>query len=76
MPDSIKVEKPCHEDWSKMKPGGQGKHCDQCNKVVIDYTNAKEEEILNILDKIQDKESVAISGQINLIKSNRMQKAC
>jgi hypothetical protein len=49
MSESIKVEKPCHEDWNKMKRGGQGKHCDQCNKVVIDFTNAKEEEILKYI---------------------------
>ncbi|GAL85146.1 protein of unknown function [Sporocytophaga myxococcoides] len=49
MSESIKIEKPCHEDWNKMKPKGQGKHCELCNKAVIDFTNAKEDEIINYL---------------------------
>jgi len=49
MSKNILIEKPCHEDWYKMTPKGQGKHCDLCNKVVVDFTNAKEEEILNYI---------------------------
>ncbi len=49
MSESIKVEKPCHEDWNKMKPGAEGRHCDVCNKVVINFTNVREEEIINYI---------------------------
>lgn len=32
-----------------MEPREYGKHCDLCDKVVVDFTNAKEEEILNYI---------------------------
>ncbi|WP_028979329.1 hypothetical protein [Sporocytophaga myxococcoides] len=49
MSKGIIIPKPCYEDWNKMTPKEQGKHCNSCNKVVVDFTNAKEEEILNYI---------------------------
>lgn len=49
MSKNIIIKKPCHEDWNKMTTSEQGKHCDLCNKTVVDFTNAKEEEILNYI---------------------------
>jgi len=49
MSESVKVVKPCHEDWNKMNTGGKGRCCDQCNKVLIDFTNAREEEVVNYI---------------------------
>jgi hypothetical protein len=32
----FRIPKPCHEDWDKMHPSEQGRHCDACSKVVLD----------------------------------------
>lgn len=34
----IDIPTPCHEDWDKMTPCAQGRHCAQCQKMVIDFT--------------------------------------
>lgn len=34
----IDIPTPCHEDWDKMTPCAQGRHCAQCQKVVIDFS--------------------------------------
>lgn len=41
----ITIPKPCHEDWEKMSPKEQGRHCEVCKKVVIDFSDKTEEEI-------------------------------
>lgn len=41
----ITIPKPCHEDWEKMSPKEQGRHCEVCSKVVIDFSDKTEEEI-------------------------------
>lgn len=51
----ISIPKPCTEDWNKMTQTDQGKHCSSCNKVVIDFTGLKNEEIISILLKNKGK---------------------
>ena len=41
----ITIPKPCHENWDAMHPREQGRHCDACNKTVIDFTEKSEKEI-------------------------------
>lgn len=41
----ITIPKPCSEDWNKMTPTQEGKHCSSCNKVVVDFTAMSQEEI-------------------------------
>ena len=41
----IAVPKPCHEDWDKMSPNQQGRHCTACAKTVVDFTNMTDEEV-------------------------------
>ena len=35
----IEIAEPCHEDWEKMTPKDQGRHCDSCEKVVVDFSS-------------------------------------
>ncbi|GAA4463335.1 hypothetical protein GCM10023093_11540 [Nemorincola caseinilytica] len=35
----LHIADPCHEDWNKMTPCAQGRHCTQCDKTVIDFTS-------------------------------------
>jgi len=41
----ISIPKPCHENWDAMHPREQGRHCDACDKTVIDFTEKSEKEI-------------------------------
>jgi len=34
----LSIPSPCHEDWDKMTPCEQGRHCTHCSKTVIDFT--------------------------------------
>lgn len=43
----IKIEKPCHEDWSKMTSEAQGKFCNACEKSVVDFSMMSDAQILN-----------------------------
>ena len=40
---------PCSEDWDKMKIGQLSRHCDSCNKSVMDFTQMSRFEILTYL---------------------------
>jgi hypothetical protein len=41
----ISIPKPCHENWDAMHPREQGRHCDACDKTVIDFTEKSDREI-------------------------------
>ena len=48
---AIQVPTPCHEQWDKMTPTDNGRHCVQCCKTVIDFTNWEREDILAYLQQ-------------------------
>jgi hypothetical protein len=50
MKKSIHIPTPCHEDWGKMTPKQQGRFCQSCSKVVVDFTEKTKEEIIDVLD--------------------------
>ncbi len=49
MINTIQIPKPCHQDWNTMEPNEQGRHCLQCCKTVVDFTNREPEEIMQYL---------------------------
>lgn len=50
----VKIKEPCHEDWNKMKIGMFSRHCDVCEKSVIDFTRKNRSEIIAYLLSNQD----------------------
>ena len=46
---NLKIEKPCREDWNKMTPNQLGRHCQLCEKTVVDFTKMSSEEIKEYL---------------------------
>ncbi len=45
----VSIPQPCHEDWSNMSPQGNGRHCNSCNKIVVDFTKMDHEDLLEYL---------------------------
>ena len=52
---------PCQEDWNKMEKKDNGRYCDSCEKIVVDFSNMSNQEMVeyfqnaggNICGKIQ-----------------------
>jgi hypothetical protein len=45
----VQIPDPCHESWEKMHPQANGRFCDSCCKVVVDFTNFSNQEIADYL---------------------------
>lgn len=43
------IKEPCLENWDNMKVGIESRHCDLCNKSVIDFTQKNRSEIITYL---------------------------
>jgi hypothetical protein len=41
----VQIDKPCQANWNNMLPAEKGKFCQQCSKVVIDFSGKTLEEI-------------------------------
>lgn len=48
---SIQIPEPCHQDWGSMKAKSHGRHCDSCQKIVVDFTTWEAGDILRYLQK-------------------------
>src|SRR6266446_4503296 len=44
----ISIPQPCSEDWKSMSCAEHGRFCAKCNKVVRDFTNTSDDELLKI----------------------------
>lgn len=49
MNPSYSISKPCTEDWGKMTPEQQGRHCQVCCKTVVDFSRKSDSEIVDFL---------------------------
>lgn len=49
------IQKPCTEDWGKMSPEEQGRHCQVCCKTVVDFSQKSNTEIVDFLKTNSDK---------------------
>ncbi|MCU0434712.1 MAG: hypothetical protein MUC87_14750 [Bacteroidia bacterium] len=45
MATGIQIPEPCHESWQGMTPQENGRFCDSCCKVVVDFTRMSNDEI-------------------------------
>ena len=46
---TLTIPAPCHASWAAMTPAAQGHHCAACDKVVVDFTQKTDAEILALL---------------------------
>lgn len=61
------IPEPCHENWNKMTPQEQGRHCAVCSKVVVDFTQKKEKEINHIMATAEGR----VCGNFNVSQLNQ-----
>jgi hypothetical protein len=47
----ISIPKPCNENWNEMTPEQQGAFCKVCSKVVVDFSNMSDDEVIKYLEK-------------------------
>lgn len=45
----LEIKEPCNEDWNNMKIGMISRHCDVCEKGVMDFTKMNRAEIITYL---------------------------
>jgi hypothetical protein len=64
----IKIEKPCHEDWSTMTSEAQGKFCNACEKSVVDFSMMSDAQILNYFSQPK---SQKVCGRFNADQVDR-----
>ncbi|GEM_PF-1905797 len=46
------IKNPCDESWDAMTPKGNGRHCTSCNKIVVDFSEMKSDEIKDYFKKV------------------------
>ncbi len=63
----LHIPKPCHQDWNEMTPTQQGAFCRSCQKEVIDFTAMTDDEVLQFLNKNNEKKlcGKATASQVN-----------
>lgn len=47
----LHIPKPCHEDWDRMTPNQQGRHCESCCKTVVDFEMMTDQQVLNFFSQ-------------------------
>jgi hypothetical protein len=47
----LNIPVPCREDWGQMTPVERGRHCQQCCKTVVDFTEMSDAEVLRYLSE-------------------------
>jgi hypothetical protein len=64
---SLSIPHPCTQDWDKMSATEQGRHCSNCNKTVIDFSNYTDRELAEFFKKAKGE----VCGRINNYQANR-----
>ncbi|GLR16154.1 carboxypeptidase-like regulatory domain-containing protein [Portibacter lacus] len=60
----FKIANSCTADWNKMSNDEANRHCQLCNKTVYDFTNLKENEIIDFFEN-QHKQASKTCGRFN-----------
>lgn len=53
-PGKLKIEEPCPVSWQGMKTCSDGRWCDSCSKLVVDFTKMTDAEVFAYLGKRKD----------------------
>ena len=50
----LSIPEPCHASWQNMTPKDQGRFCDSCAKIVIDFSKMTDVEVLNYFSNLKN----------------------
>ena len=67
------IPEPCHEDWNAMTPKEQGRFCDVCAKVVVDFTTMSDEEIINYLQQHSKQKICGLFSNEQLYQAEKLE---
>ena len=70
----MKIESPCHENYKAMSPSGDGRFCQSCQKVVIDFTNMTEYEIKHYFQNSSSEQVCGRFKSVQLNEGNRLER--
>ena len=45
-PILLHIPEPCHENWDAMTEANKGRHCQSCNKIVVDFSVMSDRQVL------------------------------
>jgi len=65
MKHTIDIPEPCHEKWKDMTPTEKGRHCANCQKEVIDFTNYSDAQIIQHIQNNKNICGVFRNEQLN-----------
>ena len=63
----LSIPTPCHENWNAMTPNEHGRHCDSCNKTVIDFSLFTDKQLVEFFNKTSSR----ICGNFNRFQLER-----
>lgn len=49
----LHIPEPCHENWDAMTPQDKGRHCQSCNKIVVDFSVMTDRQVLDYFKNAQ-----------------------
>ncbi|MCX6209777.1 MAG: carboxypeptidase-like regulatory domain-containing protein, partial [Bacteroidetes bacterium] len=52
-PILLHIPEPCNENWDAMTPQDKGRHCQSCNKVVVDFSVMSDRQVLDYFKNAQ-----------------------
>ena len=67
MNPTYSIHEPCTEDWGKMSPEHQGRHCQVCCKTVVDFSQKSNTEIVDFLKTNSDKKICGRFRSVQLV---------
>jgi hypothetical protein len=65
---TIRIHQPCTVNWNEMTPTPEGKHCASCNRVVLDFSNMSDAQVMQVLTTHAGQK---ICGNFNHTQVNR-----
>jgi stress response protein YsnF len=71
----IEIPAPCNEDWAKMTPAEQGRHCALCQKKVTDFSAFTDKQIISFYEKPENVKACGRFrvGQLETLNENLTQ---
>lgn len=70
----MKIESPCHENYKAMTPSNDGRFCQSCQKVVVDFSNMTDQEIKHYFQNSSSEQVCGRFKSAQLNEGNRLER--